>query len=425
VSATSLPSIATVGDLSATSVGGTDPSPAPLRLVGLELSLETASLDTLESVARSITRERIRSWFTRFVGTEEVALLTTCHRVELVLLLRSVRALDQWRDVLPGSRGNWRLREERSLVHHLFHVAAGRESLARGEGEVRHQVLAAGRKVESRHPRPVLRELFGRATAAAAEVCPSVPSSRSIAAVASTRLLSLVNVPLPRVLVIGSGTVGRQVTESLASRARVTLLFHKNPPESSFLRATGTQAQPFERLRHELVDADAAITAAKFGDHGLHAADLPRDRPLLLIDLGMPRNIDPDVRKLSNVRLVDLQNLHASATRTAPPDRLDARLGELADLCSERLELLLLEPWVAALRRAAEQVRRSEIDQARPFLGRLDPSQELAVERLTQRLVGRLLLPPTQRIRSLPPGPEGDLWRRWAVELFRPLPRDP
>jgi glutamyl-tRNA reductase len=425
VSATSLPSIATVGDPTASSVAGTDPGPTPFRLVGLELSLETTSLDALEGVARSITRERLRDWFTRFVGTEEVALLTTCHRVELVLLLRSVHALDQWRRVLPGSPGAWRLREERSMVHHLFRVAAGRESLARGEGEVRHQVLAAGRQVESRHPRPVLRELFARAAEAANEICPSVSTSQSIAAVAAARLLSLVSRPLPRVLVIGSGTVGRQVTESLASRVRVTLLFHKNPPKASFLRATGARAEPFGRLREELAGADAAVTAAKFGDHGLHASDIPRDHPLLLIDLGMPRNIDPDVRTLSNVRLVDLQYLHATATRTTPPDRLDARLGELADLCSDRLELLMLEPWVTALRRSAEDIRRSEIDEARAFLGPLNTSQELAIERLTQRLVGRLLLPPTLRIRSLPPGPEGDLWRRWAVELFRPLPRDP
>ncbi|MGC2289346.1 MAG: hypothetical protein WA688_05755 [Thermoplasmata archaeon] len=397
----------------------------PLRLFGLECSLETASLDALERLARAMTRESLQGWFTRLEGTEEVAMLITCHRVELALLVGSPEELQRWREVLPGPRVSWRLREGRAVASHFFRVAAGRESLARGEGEVRHQVRAAGRQVETRHPRPVLRELLTRAADAAEEVCPSVPASRSIAAVAAAELLTLVDRPQPRVLVIGSGTVGRQVTERLASMARVTVMFHRNPPEESFLRATGARAERLDRLTEELATADAAVTAAKFGDRGLRASDLPRDHRLLLIDLGMPRNIDPDVRDLSNVRLVDLENLYSTANRVSPTDVQSLRLEELAERCSDQIESLLLEPWVGALRRAAEELRRAELERARSFLGNLDPDQELAVERLTQRLVAHLLLPPTQRIRSLPAGPEGDLQRRLAIELFRPLPRGP
>ncbi len=425
MSATSLPSVGPAGPPSSAPGSGADPRASRFRLYGLEFSLNTTALDALERLARSITREQLHTWFIRFRGTEEVALLTTCHRVELFLLLRSAQELDRWREVLPGAPNSWRVREEGAAVHHLFRVAAGRESLARGEGEVRHQVRAAGRRVHSRHPRPVLRDLLVRAAEAADEVCPSVPSSQSIAAIATERLLNMVARPHPRVVVIGSGTVGRQVAENLSKRARVTLLFHKNPPDVSFLRATGAQAERFERLGKVLGRADAAVTAAKFGDRGLHATDLPRDHPLLLIDLGMPRNIDPDVRELSNVRLVDLEELYLTAGRAHPSDEVDARVGELADACTERLEFWLLEPWVASLRRAAEELRRSEVVHARPFLGSITPDQELAIERLTERLVARLMLPPTQHLRALPPGPEGDRQRRWALDLFRTPPRDP
>jgi glutamyl-tRNA reductase len=396
----------------------------PFRLCSFECSLDTSPLDSLERLVRLITRERLRDWFHRIEGTEEVALLTTCHRVELVLLVRSAEEIHRWREILPGSRNAWRVREGRAVVSHLFRVAAGRESLARGEGEVRHQVRAAGRRVESRHPRPVLREFFGRASDAAEELAPSVPSSHSIAAVAAARLMTFMHRPNPSVLVIGSGTVGRQVTENLASKARVTVLFHRHPPEPSWLRASGARAARLDQLKSALAEADAAVTAAKFGDRGLRAADLPRDHPLLLIDLGMPRNIDPDVRNLPNVQLIDLENMHSASDPAAPSDGIDEKLEELVDRCSDRLELLLLEPWIGALRRAAEAVRRSELATARRFLGKLDPEQELAVERLTQRLVARLMLPPTERIRSLPPGPDGDLRRRWAIEMLRPLAHD-
>jgi glutamyl-tRNA reductase len=396
----------------------------PLALFGLEFSLDTASLDALEAVTRSVTKAQVSDWFSRFEGTEEVALLSTCHRVELVLLARFPEEVDRWRDILPGSRSSWKLREGRDVVRHLFRVAAGRESLAVGEAEVRHQVRAAQGSIKSRHPRPVLRALFVGAAAAAGEVCPSVPSARSIGAIAARRLLDLVGRPFPHVLVVGSGTVGRQVTERLSSSARVTLVFHRRPPEDAFLRATGARAVRLDQLRDELASCDAVVTAAKFGNHGLYASDLPRDRPLVLVDLGVPRNIDPGVRELPNARLVDLEELRALSGRFELDDPHDARVEELAGGFSDRLERLLLEPWIDTFRRAAEEVRRSELANARSFLGKLDPSQETAVDRLTQRLVARLLLLPTERIRSFPPGPEGDLQRRFALALLRPYSAD-
>lgn len=403
------------------------PGPAvrPLSLFGLEFSLDTASLDALESVTRSVTRARVGEWFSRFPGTEEAALLSTCHRVELVLLARFPEELDRWQEVLPGQRSSWKVREGQEVVHHLFRVAAGRESLAVGEAEVRRQVRAAGGSVESRHPRPVLRELFARAADAADEVSPSVPASCSIASIAAGHLLDLVGRPLPRVLVVGSGTVGRRVVESLALSARVTVAYHQRPPEDAFLRATGARAVPLERLADELAASDAIVTAAKFGNHGLRASDLPRNHPLVLVDLGVPRNIDPNVRELPNARLVDLEELHALSSGFGGPDDHDTDVEELAGRCFDRLERLLWEPWIDAIRRGAEEVRRAELANARSFLGNLDPDQEVALERLTRRLVARLLLPPTERIRSLPSGPEGDLQRRVALDLLRPRSDDP
>jgi glutamyl-tRNA reductase len=198
------------------------------------------------------------------------------------------------------------------------------------------------------------------------------------------------------------------------------MAYHHRPPEDAFLRATGARAVPLEVLGEEIASSDVIVTAAKFGNHGLRASDLPRDRPVLLFDLGMPRNIDPGVRLLANVRLVDLEELHQRSGGSGRNDAHVARVEELADACSDRLERLLLEPWIDALHRGAEEMRSAELAKARAYLGNLDPGQEAALERLTQRLVARLLLPATERIRGLPPGPEGDRERRFAVSLLRP-----
>ena len=203
------------------------------------------------------------------------------------------------------------------------------------------------------------------------------------------------------------------------------MLYHHHLPDDDFLRATGARAAPLEQLPQELVGADAVVTAAKFGGRSMRASELPRDRPLVLMDLGMPRNVDPEVRLLPNVRLRRPRGVAGPLLSDDPPDGADVRAERLADRCYESVERRLLEPWIAGIRRAAEAVRRTELGAAREFLGTLDSDQERAIERLTRRLVDRLLVPPTDRIRALPPGPEGDLRRRLAAELLRPAPGDP
>ncbi|HXW67545.1 MAG TPA: hypothetical protein VEL82_06705 [Thermoplasmata archaeon] len=396
------------------------PFATPIAIGGFELSLDTAPIDLLESVARSMTAQRLDDWFSSVPGTDELAILSTCHRVEIVVLARFPDTLERWLEVLPGPRERWRRSEGRATVRHLFRVAAGRESLALGEAEARRQVRTAGFGVRSRHPRPVLRELFQAAARAADDAHPSVPSSRSIAAIAVQRLLALVPGEAPRVLVIGSGTVGRQVAEGLGDRARVTLVYHVRPPEPEFLARTGAGAVPLAALGEALGECDAIVTAAKFGDHGLGAADLPPDRRLVVVDLGMPRNIDPAVRGRSNVRLVDLEELRAFAEGPRALEAPDPRIDELAEHYGDRLDRLLLEPWIDAFRRATEEVRRGELDRARAYLGVLAPGQEAAIDRLTRRLVTRLLEAPTERLRAIPAGPEGDRQRRLALEFLRP-----
>ncbi len=394
-----------------------------LRLYGLECSLATTRMDTLERVTQSLPRGEVADRFARASGTEEAGLLTTCHRLELVLLVRSSADAERWRDDLPGPPAAWRLREGRSVVRHLYRVAAGRESLAAGEGEVRHQVRAAA--VASRHPRPVLRGLFVAAAAAAERLQPEVAASRSIAAIAAEELLRRTPVPRPRVIVVGSGTVGRQVAERLAPRAEVTVVYHRRAPDPEFLDRTGTRAVPLETLPLELAGVDAVVTAAKFGHRGLRRADLPGDRPLVLVDLGMPRNIDPEVRERPDVRLIDLEELYATAPPPSGAGIDEAPIDALADEYADRLGRRLEEPWVDTVRRAAESLRRSELATARRFLGPLDPAQEVAIERLSRRLVDRLLRAPTERIRALPPGPEGDARRRFAADLLAPDPDGP
>ena len=399
------------------------PGLEPLRLVGFELSLRTARIELLEEVAKGLDRAWADREFRSRPELQEVALLKTCHRVELWLLLRSSAALPAWRSELERRAPGWTERTGLDAVRHLFYVACGLESLAVGEREIRQQIRSAIGTVQSRHPRPVLRELLGAAVAAADREFPRVDPSRSIAAVAVSRLQQLVGPPFPRVVVVGSGIVGRQIAEMLAPSARVTLVYHRRPPEAGFLRSIGARSAPVDRLTDELAVCDAVVAAAKSGRAVITPPAIPRDRPVVLLDLGVPRNIAPEVRRLPQVRLVDLGDLYGDMPPPAP--RAPAGVEEAAREAARTLDQRSLEPWVAALRREIERIRRSELASARPYLGDLTEAQTMAVERLTRRLVGRLLDGPTERIRALSSSPEDDQIRRWALELLSPDPAEP
>ncbi len=414
----------TAGDRPSASAGA---GPASLRhLFAVECSLDTTTADSLESVLRTVTRDTVGEWMDRFPSLDEVALLSTCHRVEVFLVARGIATETAVRASLPGIGSAWITRWGDDAVRHLFRVAAGRESSAPGESEVRAQVRTAGSAAIGRIPRSILRDLFRAAAITAEEVgAPGGTDSPSIASVASSMLRPLLPRPSPRVVVVGAGTVGRQVVREITPFARVTLVYHARPPDPEFLRAQGIDAWPLARLGEAVREADAVVTAAKFGDRGLHAEHLAPGRPRLLVDLGMPRNIDPGVRALPGVRLIDLEELHQRTRAAARPDRADDRILKRATEYAARLRNALELDWVDGILRAAESTRRDEIEIARSFLGPLEPDQAIAVDRLTRRLVARLLVPALDRIRALPPGPDGDLRRRIAQELLGPSDPEP
>ncbi len=397
---------------------------SPLLLAGFEFSLRTSSLDALDSLARTVGPEWVADGFERIAETEEAALVATCSRRELLLVVRTPAALSAWRERLEATGPPWQERSGRDVTGHLFQVAAGRESMVVGEREVRAQVRAAGHATLSRHRRRLLRDLFDAATDAADRIAPTVPSSCSIAAVAATKVLELTGRPFPRVLVVGSGAVGRAVTELLAPSARVTIAYRTSPPAEEFLRTTGARAVRAAGLAAEVALSDAVVTATKSGERTLGPSDLPPGRSVLLVDVGMPRNIDPGVRAVPGVRLLDLEDLRSDLRR--PSDgREEQLLAAAADEEFARFASAAFEPWVAQLRRNAEFARRAELESARSHLGVLAPEQLAAVDRLTRRLTERLLQAPTQRLRGAPPGAEGDLLRRLALELWRPAASGP
>lgn len=403
-------------------VGGPPGGPLliPPELVGLEVSLGTVSIEELESTALRLSRASLQEFFDTLTDTREMVLLRTCHRVELYLWTEHPEAaIAQSQRLLP-SGVSWTLHRSEDAIRHVFRVSGGLESMAVGEGEVREQVRAAASRVLSLAPRPVLRPLLLAAASAADRAAPEVPTSRSVAALAAGRLLEESPTPFPRVLVVGSGHVGRQIAELLAPSCRVTILFRSHPPDARFLRAAGARASPWDSLRDEIAVSDVVVTAAKSGERIIDRSLVDgRTSPLLLVDLGVPRNVDPAVVNSPRVRLIDLEGLRPREQVEATPG-FEEEMDRSAEDAADSIRAAGLEIWVDFYRRQVETVRRELLEEARGRLGPLSLAQDDALNRLTRRLVAQLLHGSTQGVRAIPSGPEGDSMRRWVQRWLIP-----
>ena len=147
-------------------------------------------------------------------------------------------------------------------------------------------------------------------------------------------------------------------------------------------------------------------------------------RPLVVVDLGLPRNVDPAVSVGRPVRRIDLEQLRASA-RPPSADATGRALDAAADRAYSGFRRAALEPFVAELWREAERLRLAEMARAEPYLGALPPKERASVEKLTERLVRRILAGPTERLRELSAAEEEATLRELALRLFAPAAPGP
>ncbi|MDE1880401.1 MAG: hypothetical protein KGI89_07635 [Euryarchaeota archaeon] len=382
----------------------------PMTLLQLGQSLSTRSMEELEQTYRKLTPPRLRSIFSAHPEVAELSCLRSCHRVEVYAVIRDGSAGERLRRSLPGPLGRWELRKGSDAAHHLFRVAAGLESMAVGEHEVRHQVAEAARTTLSRHGRPLLRSMMDASVrSAGTSATPGDRDPPSIAALVVRKLLDRAPQPSTRVLVLGTGTVGRKVADLLRGKAHVTLAYHRRAPDPAVLEHLGCLAVRFADVPKELRHTEVLIAAAKGGEYAIRTSDLPRAPrgPLRLIfDLGLPRNVDPSLANDPRVELFDLAGLRSEAPTPPGPTPADRAARVASDLAFRLYLSGAWEPVLSELWRKAERIRQEELEGALLHAPELSSQEREVLSKLTERLVRRLLSGPTARLRTLT---EGDL----------------
>ena len=345
----------------------------------------------------------------------EAVVLSTCNRTEIYVAAldgdeaeqRAVRALA---DVEPAL---YRLRD-RAAALHLFRVAAGLDSLVPGEGEILGQVRNA---YENGTPGFLLDRVFRHALHAGRKVRTqtAVGESPSSVSAAAAALAEQVFGDLDgcRILMIGSGEVGEQAARNLRTRGAEIVL-------------TANSKTSGDELSAQLATADVVVSSTSSPDVVLDAETVERSRrgrQLLLIDLAVPRDLDPAIHALDGCFLYDIDDLQAIVVETLAGRRSEAERAETivaaeAEKFHEWHASLDVVPAIASLRAHAEEIRESELRKAEPVLGRLEESERNAVESLTAQIVNKLLHLPTVRMKQAAAAADGVIYAEAVRHLF-------
>jgi glutamyl-tRNA reductase len=374
-------------------------------------------------------------------GDVEAVCLSTCNRTELYLAGADAERLERSAvEALAGLAGVgeeelgpvlYRLRDEAAALH-AFRVAAGLDSLVPGEGEILGQVRAAA---EMGAAGPFLDRLFrqalhtGRKVRSQTAIAESPASVSSAAAALAQQVFG--ELDGCQVLLIGAGKVGQLAARNLVSRgARIGYVASRTPARAKEVAVPfGATALGLGDVAEALATVDVVISSTSAPELVLDApavaaaARRRRGRPLFLIDVAVPRDLDPAIHDVDGCFLYDIDDLQAVVGETLAGRRREAvRAEAIVTQEAERFRAwqasLQVVPAIASLRARAEEIRARELARVESRLGRLSEEDRRAVESLTAAIVNKLLHTPTVRMKEAAAAADGGTYVEAVRHLF-------
>ncbi|HEX3394069.1 MAG TPA: glutamyl-tRNA reductase [Acidimicrobiales bacterium] len=372
----------------------------------------------------------------------EAVVLSTCHRVEVYVVAERFHGaaqdvrnfLSELAHVAPEEFSDhlYTYTDETAAAH-LFSVAAGLDSLVVGESQILGQVRDAWDRARLEGAAgPRLSTLFRHALEVGKRARTETAIGRGITSLAHAAVAMAGDQLDPladrRVIVLGAGEMGEGMVSALTGVGDLVVVNRTWEKAAALAERAGGRAVPLAELPSALAEADLLLSSAGAPGVVLEEADLALDdrrpdRPLLVIDLGMPRNVDPAVASLPGVTLLDLADLRAFVD--AGLDKRRQEVVRVRGLVADELsrytsDLAAREvvPTVTALRHQAEAVRVAELERHRARLAGLDVRQAEAVESLTRAMMAKLLHEPTVRLKDAAGTPKGERLSGALRDLF-------
>jgi len=396
-----------------------------LALVGI--SHHGATVEVREQVA--LEADQAADLARSLAGDEgEAVCLSTCNRTELYVA--GPGAEDRAADALAAVQGALYRHADDEAARHLFRVAAGLDSRVRGETEILGQVRAA---YALGAPGPLLDRLFrealrvGRKVRAQSPVGDPATSAAAAAAVLAERVLG--DLEGRAVLLIGAGEIGEATAGRLVARgARIAFVANRGEERRARVaEKLGARPLALTELAVGLADADVVVASTNSRSFLVSRDDVEgalatrERRPLLLVDLAVPRDLDPEIATLPYAFLYDIDDLdEAVGTGTAEgaAARAEAIVAEEAERFRAWQASRGVVPAIASLRARAEEIRLRELDRAERRLADLSPEERRAVEAVTVQIVNKLLHDPTVRLKEAAAGADGAAYADAIRHLF-------
>ncbi len=391
-----------------------------LTLVGV--SHATADIEVRERLAHApheipSTLATVRA----NTGARESVLLSTCNRTEIYLVEGERDATDAaWtalstrlgRDASPYGY----VRREREVVRHLFRVASGLDSMILGESQIQGQVRDAW-QIGRAHSSAALNRLFQSALLVAGRVRSETAIGRGAASVSSAavQLAKKIFGSLQgrRAMVLGAGETAEMALECLVAHGvRTAIVANRTYERACDMAARhGASAMHYDECWTRLADVDVMLcsTAAP------HAVVTPAhiaptlgargDRPLCILDIALPRDVDPDVGTLGNVFLYDLDDLRQLVAATV--DHRRAELPTAERLIDEEVESywswlagLATVPVLTEFRARMDDVREREVVRLLERLEHLPDADRQTIEHFSRALMNKFMHEPSVRLRA-------------------------
>jgi glutamyl-tRNA reductase len=416
------------------------------ELLALGISHKTAPLELRERLALTEGRAvGVLSELTAEEPVHEAAAISTCNRTELFLVVgdpveaesAALGILSRQADIRPTELlGHLYSLRAGEAARHLFRVTAGLDSMILGEAEIQGQVKRAYElALVENATGPILNRLFRGALAAGGRardetgISEKGQSISSVAVELAQRTLG--DLAQRRVLVIGAGETAELVARALVARGVDTVFIANRRYDRAIGLAQrfGGRAVRFDELPDQLAAADIVVSATNSPHHIVERDELAQvmaarqGRPLLLIDIAVPRDIDPACRELAGASVHDVDDVQQIVARNASGRAAEAKQAERI----LEAELARFERWVASLEvvpavaslreRADEIVRRVLAENEQRWEGLTEADRE-RLELMARAIASRLLHEPTLRVKRAAGSDDAYLYVNVLRELF-------
>jgi len=378
-------------------------------------------------------------------GINEAVILTTCNRTEIYVagfdvsvcqdlvmeMLAEIKQID-----IKAVKPNLYLLTQEKAVDHLFSVTAGLDSMILGETQILGQVKDAYAKAnEANAVGTIFHSLFRQAVTAAKRVQTETAINQNAASV-SYAAVELAKKIFGRLtdrtaLILGAGKMSELTLRHLYDQGvKKVIVVNRTKARADQLAACfGGVSEYYEKRRDCLIQSDIVISSTGAPHFVLEKDEMAsvmrarRGKPIFLIDIAVPRDIDPLVNDLENVYLYDIDDLQAAVASNMKDREQEAVKAKLI-ISQEITEFQMwfktqeVVPLITALRRKAESIRTTELEQSLKRLGNLSDKEKKHVDNLTRAIVNRILREPVLRIKEFALEDKSDIYVASLCQLF-------